>query len=548
MVSLLQAAPWKDFALRCRLVRLLGIFGSPEDFPLLLRLILDRREHYLVRNAALSAGARHGLRLSGDELAQLLEPRTALGCDGHDHEGPCRPGLGLILSAVRLEDTAIDEAVKQALSNNLSPASRACILAASDPIPLPSRLVEWLFELWYQTDRHLLLEFGTWGRNNNLAVALAHWERPESRQLLTEWAREMTDEDLEQCLYRNLSREELARLVSATPELRHRAVEGLLLPLPDLLAWFGEEGLLRRLRIAVRTESVAKSVPYRLVKGHPAFSPAVELLCEWQDARQRLLYPLLCDFTVAPEVRHALLEELFAQDREVAVRWARVAARYPENESLVRFVLERTAHQPVPGDRSLFLTGLRGTDEVSQCFAIEGLLALGEAGVGWCDRLTSLAHTSHPAVRLRAAAGLSRQGLSEWLPLLRQTALEASAPWLRAEALRWLAQVDTEASRPIFRQVLTSHDERGPGQVVPGADEAAWALSRPGSDEDLSALLEASVRGCCSPWLFEELEHHLARREGRPFEDVLPPWSREDVPGFLQNAIAASEGAASATD
>ncbi|MCP3143177.1 HEAT repeat domain-containing protein [Pyxidicoccus xibeiensis] len=531
VLSLLQAAPSADPWLRFRIVGLLGIFGGPEQLPLLRTLLFDTREDFSVRNRALWVGARHGLRLSGTELSQLLHRTSARTCPGHYHLGPCGPSLGTLLDPARLDDdgTEVEAALLQ-----VSSEERARILADSDTAPLPARLVEGLFTRWHQSDRHEVSEAG------NLDVALAHRERPEAWKLLTEWTRELTAYDQQGLLYGGLSREELARLVRDAPDAMQRAANALLLPLSDLRGYFGEEALLRLLLRIVRAESSAWTVPYGLVERQPAFARATVLLCEWPEARP-FLYRYLCDFTLATEVRHELLDSLFDHDRAVAIRWALVAARYADNTPLVRFVLRLAAQRPEPGDRPLFLTGLRGTDDVSQCFALEGLLALGESGASWCDRLGSLIHANHPAVRLRAAAGLAQQGRSEWLPMLRHAALEAPEPWLRADALRWLGQVDAEASRPVLLRALTTEGPWGNRQIAPGADEAVWALSRLGSVEDLCALLDASLKGCCSALLDEALEFHLARQEGHPVKNVPPPL-RSYVADVLDGSLRVGAG------
>ncbi|WPB73832.1 HEAT repeat domain-containing protein [Archangium violaceum] len=489
---------------------MLGIFGGAELLPFLRPLLFDPQTGYHLRDATLRVGSKYGLRLSSPELVQL-----------HELDDPGLP-LEYLLLCARLEDFGV--AMEEALLR-LSPGERVSILTATDLSPQPPELMEWLYARWYQSDRHLLEEKEeSWGRTRNIKVAFAHRERPEAWSLLTEWTREMTSKELEQSFHRKWRPvgDELARLASASPALHHRALEGLLLPRQDLLAHFGEDGLLRRLERVVRATSLAYTLPFGVMKRPPAFRQAVDLLCEWGGAR-RLLYRLLCDFKVALEVRRALLERLCDHDRAVAVRWALVAAKYPDNAELVHLVLQYASS---PAGRPLLLAALRGTDEVAQGLAISGLLVLGESGAGWCDRLISLSNASEPTVRLRALAGLVQQGRSEWLAPLRQMALEAPDQRLRAEALHWLAMWDGEASRHLFMKVLANAPSAA-GTASSEVEEAVWALSRQGTDEDLSALLDAFVAGCGSEILGDQLEYHLALREGHPGSGIPPRESRD---------------------
>ncbi|WP_049872435.1 HEAT repeat domain-containing protein [Myxococcus hansupus] len=248
-----------------------------------------------------------------------------------------------------------------------------------------------------------------------------------------------------------------------------------------------------------------------------------------------MLYPLLCDADVAPQVRSHLLEHLSDHDRPAAVRWACIAERYPGNEPLTGTVVQHAAlNTPTPEDRPLFLCALRNPDARIRGLAIEGLLALGESGPAWVDRLLSLAHEPHPEVRIPAAAGLVQQGQREWLTPLQQLTVDAPTPFLRAEALRWLGLLDGNASRSLFLQVLASApSHKGsshhciccpclPTGFSPEVEAAIEALSRRGTDEDLSALLDAGVRLGCTLQLEELWAHHLARRGVRMNCNELP--------------------------
>ncbi|WP_164016528.1 hypothetical protein [Pyxidicoccus trucidator] len=540
LLSILETTPRQDTALRRSIVRLLGIFGSPEQLPLLRSLFFDVREHFSLRNAALDAGQRHGLHLSGPELTLLLERDSTLHCDGHDHPGPCVPSLGQLLSLVRAEDGDTRAAVETVLLH-VSAWQRAQLLAETDCTPLRPWMEEWLFARWYSVDRQLLVGNHPWGQECNFWVAITHRDRPEARRLLVDWTWDRTTGALEERPYWELSDEEREQLLESVPLLRHRFAESLVLPLPELLTCLEPDALLRRLRRIVRAESVACRVPYSLMEGPEEFPQAVRLLGEWRGARA-MLYQLLCDFQVELSVRTRLAVSLFENDRAAAGRWTIAAMRYPDNAALVHQVLGLAASAPTHGDRSLFLAALRSTDDVAHGLALEGLFTLGESGEGWCDRLGSLTHSPLPLVRLRAAACLVKQGRSEWLSFIQTAALEAPEPWLRADAVRWLAEVAAEASRPILRQALLAEAHLKPGKRSSASIEATWALSRLGTDEDATALLNASLHGCCSYLVEAALERHLARQEGRPFGDVPPPSWREDASERLLELLRADSG------
>ncbi|WP_147444137.1 MULTISPECIES: HEAT repeat domain-containing protein [Corallococcus] len=502
LLSLLETVPLESVALRDRVVRLLGVFGGPELTTLLLERFFDEREGFSTRERALHALVKQGAPLSGPDITRIIDV-SPLMCPC------CSPSTEEVLTLARTEDAW--EAAEAALLKH-SPQMRAHVLASTEHTRLSPRLVEWLYSRWFLHDRHPLAEGDDWDPRANLQVAVAHRERPEARMLLDAWGRDM-------------AAEVLGQLSRAEPRLQQSVDALLLLPLPDLLASFGQEALLRLIHRIVRAESVAQKVAHGIQPSPPGSFRALELLVEWREARP-LLRSLLCDFDIADGVRHSLLNHLLDHDRAMAVRWALAAMRYPDNAALVRFVLQGAARQPAPGDRPLFLAALQGEDAETQVFALEGLFALGESGAGWRDRLTSLVHSSDERMRLRAAACLIREGQREWLPMLRQAALEPPERGLRAEAVRWLGQVDAEASRPVLEQVLAGAATSSPRNHASGADEAAWALSRLGTAEDRSALLDAALQGFCSPGIHRELEYHLARQEGRPAQDVLPPWSR----------------------
>ncbi|GHG79124.1 hypothetical protein GCM10012319_30600 [Comamonas sp. KCTC 72670] len=543
LISLLKATPPEHVSLRRRIVWMLGRFGGVEQLPFFRALLLDPNEDLHVRDIAQRAGARHGLQLSARELIPVEEaPRERLG-----------PGATLVnlLYFARLVTFSPD---MEAALLRLSPGNRARLLIAHRRSHVTSRhpgfrqarntrsprlernpfcyqlalqgvaaqpyaFAEWLFERWYHSDRHLLHEENVDACEQlNLDVALAWRERPEALRLVIEWCQGMRSKELERSLIRvawGVSRDELAHITRPHPALHRRAANALLLPLSDLIAHWGEEELLYRLEYIVCAESVARTKPpvrrYVPVKHHPSFHWAKDLLIQWDAARRRVLYPLLDGADVDSQVRIQLLEHLLDQDRPAAIQWAMDAEQTPGSAPLIGAVLEQAAlNTPTPGDRPLLLSALRNQDARIRGMAVEGLLALGESGPAWVDRLLSLAHEPHPEVRIPASAGLAQHGQREWLTPLRQLALDAPTPDLRAKALRWLGHLGDTASRARFLQVLVNAPSpKGdnipyasrPAAFAPEVEAAIEALSRLGTDEDRSALLDAGVRLGCTPQL-----------------------------------------------
>ncbi|WP_375772157.1 HEAT repeat domain-containing protein [Archangium gephyra] len=564
LVSVLHALPAEDWGSRFNALQLLAIFGGPEQLLLFREILLDVREHDAVRSRALEAGLRHGLSLPAEALSGLLQETLA---EWRKHAQRTFEVLYTtdFTRLARLARTPEALSAVEAALLQVSSHQRADLLEEESREWLPPTLVDWLHARWCQEDQQALVRSHEelqhhseqkaltsekpyhWeflaecakgftlahnGLRANLAVAASTWERPESWAFLAGCARELTPAQLGLCLEHGLPRKELARLLAPHPEALHRAAEELLLPLSELPAWFGRDELLRRLHHIMRTTSLARRLPEGIMKEPESFPDAVELLGEWPEARP-LLLRLLCDFDVHVRVRRPLLLKLFETERAVAIRWALAAMAWPDNTPLVRGVLRWAAESPEPTtDRPLFLAALRGTDSMAQCFALEGLLGLGESGAGWCDRLGALLRDPNAMVRLRAAAGLVRQGRPEALRLLQDTARTAPEPWLRAEALRWLGEVDAEASRPLLEQGL--FDQGRYREDLPlTADEAVLALSRLGTPEALSALLNAHLRNAPASGIHAHLKYHLARQEAHDVEEAPLPTGRDYVPEFI---------------
>ncbi|MCE9666551.1 HEAT repeat domain-containing protein [Myxococcus stipitatus] len=523
LVALLEESPRESIDLRFRCISLLGVFGSDAQVPLLKGFVFDPTEPYRIRLNALRVATNLGMTLTGEEFVRLME--TPAG------EGGWTPNLFGLFDYARL--ASFDEPIQGAL-HRLSPEDRSKLLRSPGWVPQPPELEAWLFELWCHSDRHLLVAPDAnvpEGEELNVTVAVSRRERPEAWRLLVEWSEGLGERQLEELLsrlHRWAGPEGVARLASASSAFHDFVARRLLLPLDALLAHWGEEELLRRLDRVVQAENVSSIVPHGLVRGPRFFDEVVELMVSWEVARQRVLYRRLCDFGIASEVRFDLYRRLRKDAPSAAACWMLVAWRYPDNRDLVLRILERViTRAPMPEDRPVLLLALRETDVAVQRAALSALLALGESGPGWVDRLQSLSHSESPEVRVLAFAGLARHGAREGLAALRRMAVDAPDWHVRSVAIEWLGALDAEDSRPLFVDVLT--------QVVAGtegvdsggtkngwSDTAFGALSRRGRDEDLSLLLEMRLRGISTQAADNHFRHHLARQEGEPVGDWPP--------------------------
>ena len=524
LLAFLDALPPEAFEARVRALRLLALVGDPRQLPRVRAWLFNPGEHFSVRAWALHVAVELGLEPSAEELLGLLRESALV---------PVSEGSAVRLDVARCLRLVRTEASLPALEAVLgawSPWERTELLVRlrREGAPLPGPVVSWLYTRWCQAD-HALLAREPGGPERNLQVATATWTRPESWALIERDAPGLAPGALEP-----VPEEALHQLLREHPEALREAAEALRLPWPALVECLGREGLTRRLEQVLRAQSVSLQVDYGLVPAPESAPRALDVVGQWPEARP-LLVRLLCDLGLALEVRQALLERLLRRERATALRWARAAGKWPDNQPLVRTVLREAAAAPGPEDRALFLLALAGADEAAGCFALEGLLSLGESGPAWSERLEALLYAPHPLVRVRAAAGLAKQGREEGSELLRHTARTAAEPWLRAEALRWLGEVDAPGHRVWLEEGL--RDDTWEKRLWPGADEAAWALFRWGAPEALGALLTAYLRGGTAD-VEPYLEVHLARHEGRPEQSLPPPRARAHVARYIERPDA----------
>ncbi|NBC38788.1 hypothetical protein GTZ93_03035 [Corallococcus exiguus] len=510
-------SPGED-PVREKLLDLLGLFGGQEQLPFLEALLLDRTAGYPIRVSALRAGLRLGLDMSGPELVRLLEASIAEACGEITHD-PYAPALDDLLLLIRT-DQALADARRSLLRIPLRSLANALAHERWRPPGLFPALKNWMHARWARQLARLSPEEVEADLRLHLRVAVATSPHPESQAFVSRQLRTPTAEARE-LLFRMLTPEAIAWWTAPHPQAFRHAAETLRLPLPLLLSHFGPERLLRRLEDVVR----AQPPPHLL-------SHAAAVLGAWTDA-----HPLLPRWLDDPELteafRRTLLEQFLGHARPGDVHWGREAMTRPENAPLFRVLLHHRVLAPAPGDREVFLEALHGSDAVAQCFAIEGLLALRESGDGWRDRLMSLRQARHPALRIRAEAGLAREGQPGALFELRWTARD-DEPSLRAEAVRWLGEVAVEEGHPVIVDALEDRGQVRNREVPLGSDEAVWALSRRGKREDLTLLLLAFVGGSYSYVLERHLAFHLARQEGASPEPPRPPACRQYALDLLE--------------
>ncbi|RJS25688.1 hypothetical protein DRW03_04185 [Corallococcus sp. H22C18031201] len=529
LVSLLRnpSREPNDFRRRVRCISLLGVFGGDEQLSLLRELILNPQEPYHVRVNALRVASRFGLSLTSHEFVQLSEERI----QGEEPDLSMR----MLFDSARLE--SFDDVITAALLRQ-APDMRGHLLWVPCRTPQPPELGAWLFERWHQVDHHLMAkqEAGSTTREmKSLRVACAQRNRPEAWQVLCEWVEGASEARVEDWL-ESLQGEDcewVARLAASVPSLRPVAAKCLQLALHELLAHWGEQALLHRLDRIVRAAHVAHMVARRLVAPPRFLSRAMELLGAWDVARRRVLYRRLCDLDMALEVRLDLFEQLRENDPAAATKWALVAFRYPENGELLRRILASVMfRQPRPEDRPVLQMALRETDAEMQRLALSALLALGDNGPGWEDRLQSLSHAESPDLRVLALAGLVQSGQrAELEPLRRLT--QAGHDWrVRDTALHWLGMLDAEDSHSLFLDCLAEVVLEIDGAVPRSKDGpipagASSALSRRGTNEDLSLLLNLRLGGYICDSLDNHFRYHLARKEGAPVSEWPPPDTSE---------------------
>ncbi|RJS20827.1 hypothetical protein DRW03_19325 [Corallococcus sp. H22C18031201] len=528
LVSLLEVVPLRDRGARRLIVELIARFDPDGGRDAcLLGVFLDAHERLDVREAAVlsTLGRERRMRMSREALARLASGAT-------DETTSLSILVDLALSALVLDADA--EPLAWELLLQESPAERASLLTRLRPNGPNPTLAERLFRQWWSWDRPVIEATHNERVEKNGGVALT-WRRPETRDLLVRWALTLEPWLLRMWVLRELSPAEQRGLFLASPELHQRAVAALLLPVEDMVDALGAQGLLASLKKTLHEDSRAWHLT-PLGVAHPKhLDDAARLLATWREARP-LFHKMLCALDLATPTRRALVRALFNHDRALAPRWAREAERYPDNAPLVREVLRLVAQAPIESDRAFLWHWLRSEAAWAMAWALEGLLVLGESGAEWRARLLDLRRSNDIYVRLRAAAGLVREEVhADALMELRACARDATLPVIRAEAIRWLGAVDAEASRPFLyqaveaapmsRRLATREDldeqEDDSGQVaapVPEAEEAAAALDRLGTPEDLARLLDSRLRYRCSPEFADALARHLSRQEGRESE------------------------------
>ncbi|AGC47416.1 hypothetical protein MYSTI_06143 [Myxococcus stipitatus DSM 14675] len=531
--------PWRHQT-RERCIDLLARFAGPAQRDALRDLFLDDRETPGARRLALEGAHTLGIELSPRELAGLLDEALSA------RDGGSKLDLAVILSLARTEeDCAIAE---QALSRATARA-RFEVLGRSRSRPLHARLRHLLLARWFAEDREVI-QRDLPDPRFDIAAVVATWEHPSAWDALARLAHEEVSEEMMDDLRRGLPTEAFVRWARLRPELYQQAAEALRLPLPELRAHFAVDDLRERLRHAATHQYLFTFLhDNRPAKRGKNFPFAARLLAEWTEERP-LLLSLLRHPDMAEHPRRALLAALLLVDRPAAIQWAWESLGAAELPALVLQLLQEVAMEPRPEERPFFLHVLQGSDDVAACFALEALFELGGVGDTARERVEALTRSTHPGLRVRAVAAQVREGRREELPELVRLAREAPEPWLRAEALRWLCEVDPEAGQPCVEQALT--DDAAWGDAPLAAAEALRALAKRGRPDDLSLLMNASAAvmetfssavrySIYTPFQIrhlvdESLEFHLARDEGRAQGELPMPSARKFAFDILSHA------------
>ncbi|WP_342375548.1 hypothetical protein NVS55_30205 [Myxococcus stipitatus] len=553
LLSVLQSIPreakhpqgLRRFRTREQCINLLARFAGPAQHGTLRDILLDDREAHVARRLALDGAISLGIELSPPELTGLIEEALA------NREGANALSLAEVLSLARTEEDCV--IAEQALAR-VTAGQRFVVLGRSRRRPLHTRLRQMLHARWLAEDRAVVqgevpeLRF-------DVAAAVANWGHPSAWDALARLAHEEVSEEMMDDVRRGLPTEAFVRWARLNPKLYQQAAEALRLPLPEMRAHFSEEDLRERLRHAATHQRLFTSLhDNRPTKRGENFPFAARLLAEWSEERP-LLLGLLRHPDVAEHPRRALLAALLLVDRAAAIQWARESLGAAELPALMLQLLQEVAMEPRPEERPFILEVLQGTDDVAACFALEALFELGGVGDAPLERVEALTRSAHPGLRVRAMATQVRAGRREGLPELVRLAREAPEPWLRAEALRWLCEVDREAGQPCLEQALA--DDATWGDAPLAAAEALRALAKRGTPEDLSLLMNASVAVLetfsnvvrYSNHTFfqmrylvdESLEFHLARDEGRAHGELPMPSVRKFAFDILSHARTPEE-------
>lgn len=478
----------------------LRVLALPAQAPRLLAVVRARDRPMWVRTYALRAHRALGAELPSGALAALFDERS------ETHTDPVLACRGALCSSrstkldlgelVRLARTSEEQARAIALLERLPREARAELLSwqrTCVPGAAPE-VAAWLERQWRaDTEEGSLgkadLWVAYWSPSTDLharGVLLRHHAAGPRRG-------EGFWEDLARC-------PALAALLDETT----RREAALALPLGDLLAVLGCEGLRRALRAAIHAESshrrcsTASDAP-----ASGAHRRALAVLSEW-DGGPALALGLLRGAVLDPSVRADLVLALFERDRGLALRVlsARLGAA-DDREALIAVLME-IVRAPVEGDRAFLRAALRVHAAGVRYRAIEALDKLGDAELpeeraAYHDMLRVLARSDDARVRVRASFTLARGGDPAHREALVAAMRDPDAA-VRADAIRRLGWLGGAAEhRALIEAALVDPAREPDGYYHPVADQAALALGMIGDPRSLTPLLAAAFAPSSMP-------------------------------------------------
>ncbi len=233
--------------------------------------------------------------------------------------------------------------------------------------------------------------------------------------------------------------------------------------------------------------------------------------------------------------------QLWRQDPERAARWLRdLLARSGSRQGV--HALWHLSRHPCPGDLSLLQAATRHPQPCLRYLGLDGLARLTAAEPAFAH--TALAAAAHalmdPSALVRARAhGLrARHGEEESVAWL-VTASRTGEVRARAEATRWLAAQDPARHFELLTQALLHDQGTLQDYFLPVREEAAYGIARVASDEALTVLVRAALRGTSntvSGAIEDYLTAIVAWRAGEPLrqelggDDELAPPATPDAP------------------
>ncbi len=483
---------------RIHAASLLEFLAFKDDAEALWRILLSCEEDGWVRfhvlrtlkalDVALPAGALEGLfQIWSEACERIRQGREEIPGNQLPAEA-ILPSLTEILSLARLPGKM--EAAEKFLST-LDCADRVALLSGmwNDPAGIPPRLRRWLYRSWRRQD---------WQANLERSYLIASARRPSAfiaGLVLGHW---WSLGGYEKAGFlRKLSREKIRELFRGRETEFQDAVTNFYLPLGFLLEHLGPDALISAIEKRFNEVGGLEEV-IRFLDGEykpDFFSRAVWLLRDWFNTDEAGV------LAVAPESFGPILarlkarRRLYRDDRPDVRSWIRKAVADRDSSSTARGALSTIAEAPDPADRDLFLhiLGTNAEPRMLYC-ALAGMENLREDGEAWRRNLKDLARDAHPLIRARAHAALARRGTRASVEALAEAATMSQDLCERAEAVRWIGEIDAAGHADLLRKVLLEdHETMGDGYHSPVCQEAAFAIARLPGLEPMTLLLRAAL-------------------------------------------------------